>query len=165
MKYFPTALELWVVNMFKRIGIYTPHDLEEKAIADFLRIFLYYKSLPTTSYENGHFRSITIDQRLPLDVQREAFYHELCHILRHSGWQTGLMPITFKEFQEWDAINFTRYAAIPFHMLRHFDLMDPDIIPLLADAFKVTPELCQERLNKIMGNVVHAYTLQKEKII
>ena len=100
-------------------------------------------------YENGRFQSITVDQRLPLEVQREQFYHELCHILRHCGWQIDIMPSAFRQLQEWDARHFTRYAAIPFHMLELINFDDPNLLENMTTLFKVTPELCVERLLQI----------------
>lgn len=106
------------------------------------------------SYEFGRFRSITIDKRLPTKVQRERFYHELCHILRHAGRQI-MMPEAFLELQEWDAKNFTRYAALPLHMLTAFDFKQQGIVDVLSEQFKVTPELCAERLKRIREKAKH----------
>jgi Zn-dependent peptidase ImmA (M78 family) len=106
------------------------------------------------SYEIGRFKSITIDKRLPPKVQREHFYHELCHILRHAGRQI-MMPAAFRELQEWDARNFTRYAALPLHMISKLDYTQPDIVEVLSEQFKVTPELCSERLYRIREKVKH----------
>ncbi|BAH44570.1 hypothetical protein BBR47_35930 [Brevibacillus brevis NBRC 100599] len=100
------------------------------------------------AYEFGRFKSITIDKRLTTLVQRERFYHELCHILRHSGRQL-MMPAAFRELQEWDARNFTRYAALPLHMLKNYDYKQPEILDTLSEQFKVTPELYADRLQRI----------------
>ena len=149
MRYFPTALEVWIANLYKRLGMLTPYELSEETIAQHFQIYIYHKPLPSTSYESGKFKSITLDQRLPVEVQREAFYHELCHILRHAGWQMGMMPQAFKELQEWDAKRFTSYAAIPIHMLKDIDLKQDNIISYLSETFKVTPGLCEKRLERI----------------
>ncbi len=148
LTYSPTPLESWVSRFYKRLGIFQPDDLDERRIARALNIYLFYKAVPSMSYELGRFKSITIDKRLPVKVQREHFYHELCHILRHSGRQL-MMPEAFRELQEWDARNFTRYAALPLHMLTQFDLRDPAIVNQLSEIFKVTSELANDRLQKI----------------
>lgn len=108
------------------------------------------------SYELGRFRSITIDKRLPSNVQREHFYHELCHILRHAGRQI-MMPEAFRELQEWDARNFTRYAALPLHMITKYDYKQPEIVEVLSEQFKVTPELCEERITRIRDKTKRNY--------
>ncbi|WP_342626535.1 ImmA/IrrE family metallo-endopeptidase [Brevibacillus massiliensis] len=151
--YSPTPLESWVSHFYEKLGISQPESLNEQRIARTLNIFLFYKEVPSMSYELGRFRSITIDKRLPLKVQREHFYHELCHILRHAGRQI-MMPEAFRELQEWDARNFTRYAALPLHMLKDLNLREPYIIDRLSDRFKVTPELCEERMRKIQNNIL-----------
>jgi hypothetical protein len=148
LTYSPTPLESWVSRFYLSLGIRRPNDLDESRIAKALNIFLVYKDVPSMSYEFGRFRSITIDKRLCPKVQRELFYHELCHILRHAGRQI-MMPKAFRELQEWDARNFTRYAALPLHMIKDFDLKQPGIIGALSEQFKVTPELCADRLIRI----------------
>jgi len=50
--------------------------------------------------------------RLSKEEKREAFFHELCNILRHVGIQS-MMPEAFRELQGRDANHFTKYAAIP----------------------------------------------------
>lgn len=164
MIYSPTDLEVWIAKLYKRLGFHTPYDIKEEIIAYYFHIFLSRKDLPSSCFERGRFKSITIDQRLPVEVQREAFYHELCHLLRHCGWQLGMMPQAFKELQEWDSHRFTSYAAIPYTMLRGYDFNDPNIILTLSDAFKVTPELCEKRIKRMfeqakVGDINESCTL------
>ncbi|WP_236939160.1 ImmA/IrrE family metallo-endopeptidase [Evansella clarkii] len=142
-------MEKYISNLYLRNYIYHPNELHEEIIAHQLHIYLYRKPIKPISYENGRFRSITVDSRSSLKEQREQFYHELCHILRHAGWQSDVMPIAFKELQENDARHFMRYAALPVHMLKDIDFNQADIITYLSDIFKVSPKLCQERLEKI----------------
>nr|WP_035294826.1 ImmA/IrrE family metallo-endopeptidase [Brevibacillus thermoruber] len=155
LTYSPTPLESWVSQFYLSLGIREPIDLDESRIAKALNIFLVYKDVPSMSYEFGRFRSITIDKRLPAKVQRERFYHELCHILRHAGRQI-MMPKAFRELQEWDARNFTRYAALPLHMITDIDVKQPGIIEVLSDRFMVTPELCAERLRRIKEKIYNS---------
>mgnify|MGYP005750450739 CR=1 FL=1 len=151
--YSPTPLEKWVSKLYWKLNISTPADLDVEVIARHFRIYIHRKEIDTFAYENGNFRSITLDQRLPFENQREQFYHELCHLLRHCGWQAGMMPEAFRELQEWEAKRFVPFAAIPFHMLRNFDLVnDPDVIQQLSEKFKITPQLCIQRLEHIKRN-------------
>ncbi|WP_017728198.1 ImmA/IrrE family metallo-endopeptidase [Halalkalibacterium ligniniphilum] len=106
------------------------------------------------SIEIGRFKLIAINSELEREVQREQFYHELAHILRHAGRQI-MMPKAFRELQEWDANNFTRYAALPLHMLREFNLNDDNIIDQLSEEFKVTKGLCEYRLERIYANLIN----------
>ncbi|MGQ4668596.1 ImmA/IrrE family metallo-endopeptidase [Metabacillus halosaccharovorans] len=143
-----TALEDWVTSFYLRIGIKNPQDISESYIARRCEIYIKKDKIPSRYDVVGRFRSITIDIRKDKLMQREIFFHELCHILRHSGKQ-GMMPEAFRELQEWDARNFVKYAAIPTHMLKFIDLNDPLVVDQMVHLFKVTPELCTERLLQI----------------
>ena len=154
MLYYPTPLEMWITTFYKRLGIFLPSEINEEAISQKLGIYLFYKNLPTNAYENGRFKSITIDIRLSAEDQREAFFHELCHLLRHVGWQAGMMPEAFRELQEYDSNNFTRYAAVPFHMLRLFDIHDENVVINIAEACKVSESLVSDRLERIKFSAV-----------
>jgi len=155
LSYSPTSLESWISHFYRNLGIKTPDELDEQRIARSLGIHLFYKEIPSMAYEFGRFKSITIDKRLPSLMQREHFYHELCHILRHSGRQL-MIPAAFRELQEWDARNFTRYAALPFHMLSNLEFDQPGIIEELSTQFGVTPVLCEDRLIRMREKVLRS---------
>jgi hypothetical protein len=146
--YRTTALEDWVTNFYIRLRILHPKQINIESIAKMNDIFIHHKPLPSDHKVIGRYRGITIDTRKPKELQREIFFHELCHILRHCGVQS-MMKAAFREMQERDARHFTRYAAIPYHMIRFIDLDDPYVIDQMVDNFKVTPELCLERLEQI----------------
>ena len=149
IKYQTTALEDWVSNLYKnKLGIHTPKQIDEMTICRYYRIFLHRKNMEASYQIIGRYTGIVVDKRLPFEIQRESFFHELCHILRHSGTQS-MMPEAFRELQEWDAQNFVRYATIPHHMINLIDFDDPQVIMNMSDMFKVTPELCEQRLLQI----------------
>jgi hypothetical protein len=143
-----TELEDWVTRFYKRLGILHPTQININEIASLFGIYIKRKERPSFHYVNGRYTEITIDVRKELDMQKEMFFHELCHVLRHYGNQLT-MPKTFIELQEWDAKNFTRYAAIPHHMVKYIDLDSPYVIDQMVSLFKVTAELCEERLEQI----------------
>lgn len=145
--YRTTPLEDWVIAFYKRIGIKKPADLQIDVIAERCNVILLSKETESYYIMNDYMRIVIVDSRLPFEQQRESFFHELCHILRHEGMQ-GIMPPLFRDWQEWDAVNFTKYAAIPLHMLQYIRL-DRDPIVEMSRLFKVTPELCQKRLEQI----------------
>ncbi|MEH7503251.1 ImmA/IrrE family metallo-endopeptidase [Neobacillus drentensis] len=149
-KYNTTTLEDWVTHFYKRLKINRPHQINEDHIARMYEITINRHKLPSYHKVNGRYRGIYIDIRKSKDIQREIFFHELCHVLRHYGIQSN-MPNAFRELQEWDARHFTLYAAIPSHMLRFVDLNDEYVIDQMASLFKVTPELCEERLEQIQN--------------
>jgi Zn-dependent peptidase ImmA (M78 family) len=150
--YKPFPLDQWVSSFYRRIGIYTPEDLSEKAIARAIKIHLTYSDKRSYSTEIGNFQLININKYLDKLQQREIFFHELCHILRHAGYQYKMMPSAFRELQEWDATHFTRYAAIPFHMLGRISWTSPTLIEDMAETFKISEEICQYRVDHINRN-------------
>jgi predicted kinase len=146
--YRTTSLEDWVTNLYKRLGILQPNQLKIEYLARLFGIFIKKNPMPSFYIVNGRYKAINIDSRVSEDIQKEMFFHELCHILRHVGIQSK-MPLSFRDFQEWDAKNFTRYAAIPHHMIKYIDLDNYYVIDQMVGLFKVTPELCEERLEQI----------------
>lgn len=152
--YKPFPLDLWVSNFYRRIGILTPGDINERAIARALRIQLTYSDKRCFATEDGDFRLININKDLDKLKQREVFFHELCHLLRHAGYQYKIMPAAFRELQERDAGHFTRYAAIPFHMLRNISWNSPALIEELSYKFKISEEICQYRVDHIYRNKI-----------
>lgn len=146
--YQTTALEDWVTNFYLKLNILTPQDINEDFIAREQRIFLHRKKMAPFFQTVGSYCGITIDIREPKNKQREIFFHELCHVLRHSGNQ-GIMNKAFRDLQEWDTKHFTKYAAIPHHMIHYIPLNEENVIDQMVNIFKVTPELCEERLVQI----------------
>ncbi|WP_342045959.1 ImmA/IrrE family metallo-endopeptidase [Bacillus sp. OTU530] len=149
--YRTTPLEDWVTTFYKRIGIQKPSDLQIDIIAEHCDVILIIDEAESSYIITDLFQIITLDSRLSPEKQKETFFHELCHILRHEGMQ-GKMPYMFREWQEWDAVNFTKYAAIPAHMLQYIRL-DRDSIAEMSNLFKVTPELCKARLEQIRNRL------------
>jgi len=146
--FMTSALEDWVTNFYIRLKIYHPRQIKLDYIARVYDIYIHKKPMPAFYEVIGRYRGITIDNRESLPVQREMFFHELAHVLRHAGVQS-MMPVALLELQERDARHFTRYAAIPNHMLKFVDFNDLYVIEQMASLFKVTPELCEERLEQI----------------
>lgn len=147
-----TPLEDWVTNFYKRIGIRKPEDLQIDFIAKQCNVILMRDQAESHYINLGYTKVIIVDSRLSLERQREVFFHELCHILRHEGMQ-GIMPVAFRDLQEWDAVNFAKYAAIPYHMLQYIRL-DRDVVADMSELFKVTPKLCKERLEQILNRML-----------
>ncbi|MBG9603925.1 ImmA/IrrE family metallo-endopeptidase [Cytobacillus firmus] len=146
--YPTTALEDWVTEFYLRMKIYRPNQIDEEIIAKRHAIFLHKKPYPSFYQIVGRYRGITVDNRVLKTIQREQFFHELCHLLRHAGKQSK-MPHSFRILQEWDSYHFTKYAAIPHHMLKFVDFEDPYVVDIMSGMFKITPDLCIERLEDI----------------
>jgi Zn-dependent peptidase ImmA (M78 family) len=151
--YKPFPLDSWVSKLYKRIGINDPNEICERKISYSLGIHLTYSERRNYARDEGRFKLININNDQDITAKREIFFHELCHILRHEGSQY-MMPKAFRELQEWDCGHFTRYAAIPFHMLHTVDWKSPTLIEDMSNKFKVSEELCRNRVDHIYRNML-----------
>ncbi|MDL4842791.1 ImmA/IrrE family metallo-endopeptidase [Aquibacillus rhizosphaerae] len=149
--YTTTALEDWVSNWYQRIGINNPKQINLKYIARYYDVFIHQKEMPARYDVFGRYQAITLDSRTSVIEQREQFFHEFAHILRHCGNQS-MLPDAFRQLQEWDARHFTMYAALPYHMLHNYEWDNPCLIEDLAHDFRVSENLCLERIEKIKRN-------------
>lgn len=134
------------------MGIHNPHEIHEERICSELGIHLTYSQRRSYSIDEDDFKLINIDARLPKDKQREAFFHELCHVLRHSGNQFNGLPKPFLDLQESDAKRFTQYAAIPLHMLNSINLNGPMLLHEASATFQVSMETCRQRFDQLKLN-------------
>lgn len=151
--YITSALEDWITKKYVRGKIYSPADINLQQIAKTEKIFIHRKPMPARYDIYGRYQAITLDSRCPPYEQREQFFHELCHILRHVGHQS-MMSEAFRELQEWDANRFTMYAALPYFMVKKYDFYNSRLIEDLAHDFKVSEELCFKRLEQIKRNIM-----------
>ncbi|WP_420329556.1 ImmA/IrrE family metallo-endopeptidase [Salimicrobium jeotgali] len=151
--YSTTILEDLVTQWYINHRYNNPEDLNIQDIGLESQIFLRCKPMQARFMKVGRFQEIIVDSRLPTIYQREQFFHELCHALRHAGRQT-MMPKAFHELQERDARHFTLYASLPAHMINEYTVTSPAIIDQLSRDFKVPRKLCIERLEKIKGRIV-----------
>jgi hypothetical protein len=146
--YQTTTLEDWVTTKYVKYKIMKPSEINIQYIARIFGIYINQTALPSTHLILGRSRVIYLEKGISMEQKREAFFHEFCHIQRHAGVQSN-MPNPFRELQEWDARRFTLYAALPSHMIQFIPFDEPDCIEETARIFRVTPELCEERLEQI----------------
>ncbi|WP_028982761.1 ImmA/IrrE family metallo-endopeptidase [Sporolactobacillus terrae] len=157
--YRTLSLDQSVSKLLKDMGIHKPHEISEKRICFKLGIHLVYSNRRCYSIDEDDFKLINIDNRLPKPKQREAFFHELCHVLRHSGNQlNGQIPKPFINLQEYDAKRFTQYAAIPLHMIDSINLNSPTILLEASAIFQVSTETCKHRFDQLKRNQLYAMT-------
>lgn len=164
MRYITSALEDWITKKYMRFGIKNPDDININRIAKIYRIYIHQKELPARYDIYGRYQAIILDSRCTEQEQREQFFHELCHILRHVGHQS-MLPTAFRELQEWDANHFTMYAALPFFMIREYDFQSPYLIQDLVEDFKVTEKMCIKRIEHIKRNVLSSPEQRIHKVI
>lgn len=155
--YYTTPLEDWVDSVYEEKSIYCPADIDEEIIADSLDI-IYSKCEEDSNFIVTEFLTmITVDSRLSSTQQREQFFHELCHVLRHAGKQTMMMD-AFRELQESQTKSFQLYATMPFSMIRNLVLpeYENEIIDLFSSKFKVSTYLASQRLEQIKRRLLQS---------
>ncbi|WP_313891162.1 ImmA/IrrE family metallo-endopeptidase [Psychrobacillus sp.] len=141
-----SLLEDFIKNLYQRIGIYHPHQLDIETIAASLGIPLnYYDGISTFT-----FKQLFLNNRLTDEALWQDFGHEMCHALWHCGNQRFLPP-SFVQLQEWKANNFMYEFCVPEFMLREY-MNDRDIHPinLIIENFHVTPEFARIRYERYM---------------
>lgn len=153
--YYKTTLENKVESLYRSHQIYSPHQIDIDVIADIFGIVVV--SLPDAKEEaiwDEKRAAVFLNSNKPLANSKEAFFHELCHILLHTGNQL-LMNRNFLEFQEEQANHFLLYAALPFYMIQQLQLpsLEMDIIHVLASEFGVTHQLARKRWDQIQRRV------------
>ncbi|MEK3684874.1 ImmA/IrrE family metallo-endopeptidase [Paenibacillus sp. FSL R10-2736] len=153
--YFRTPLEQWIEEQYLLSGILTPHDLDLDKIAMIFGVdIIYHDNSPFSENED---KVIFLDRRDDYIEQRKIFFHELCHVIRHSGDQRW-MPELFREAQEYDANQFALYAMIPFFMLEQMQLPmnRSQALSLLVSEFHVYLDFAKLRLSQIEDRITES---------
>lgn len=153
--YQMTALEKWTEDLYQRIGIRKPADISIDYIAKQLNIWVHYLDVRSKAIEAAAgMYSMFIDNRLPPELQRLEFLHELCHLLRHAGKST-LMPGVFTQAQRDESDRFILYASMPYTMISENTLPElrEDAVTELAVAFQVPVPLALQRIDQIQRRI------------
>lgn len=78
-------------DQYQSNGILTPSNLEMGRVAAIFGIDIIYHAHGT--FSDNEEKVIFLNQYEDLKAQRMIFFHELCHVIRHSGVQ---MPAIFR---------------------------------------------------------------------
>ncbi|RAU92481.1 ImmA/IrrE family metallo-endopeptidase [Paenibacillus sp. YN15] len=153
--YHPTQLESWISEKYQQDGIFSPHEMNLDRIAALFGIdVMYYMGPSFADWKDGQYSVIFLNKLLTVDKQREAFFHELCHPLRHVGHQK-LLPPGLAQLQEVQAETFQLYASMPFYMLVEYEecLRSGNGLYTLATEFALPESLVKRRLKQIMSRI------------
>ncbi len=153
--YQMTALEQWTEDLYQRIGVRQPSDISISYIAERLNIWVHYLDVRSKAVEAAAgMYSVYIDNRLPPELQRLEFLHELCHLLRHAGKST-LMPAQFTQAQKDESERFILYASMPYSMISKGSLPElrDDAVAVLAVTFQVPVPLAVQRIDQIQRRI------------
>lgn len=154
-KYFKTPMEQWIEEQYRANGVLKPLDLDIDRIAMIFGVDIVY--CDNSPFSENEDKVIFIDRRDDYIEQRKIFFHELCHVIRHSGDQRW-MPELFREAQENDANRFALYAMIPFFMIEQLQLPAnrSEVISLLVSEFQIHLDFAKLRLKQVEDRITES---------
>jgi len=139
-----TYLEEYINELYRKMNITSPDQLDIKVISESLGIEIYYKDFAF------RFRNkIILNKNNSPPKQWMSYGHELGHALWHTGNQMGMHPM-FKEYQEWRANLFALHFCVPTFMLEKLNLphTQQEAVELISKVFNVSSEFAEVRLEK-----------------
>lgn len=167
--YKKTSLEIWIENLYKSKGIFSPKDLTVKNISKTFNFSIaYIENAPNRAIWDEEDAVIFLNPNLEYREVKAIFFHELCHPLRHYGAQELMVNKEFRELQEDQANQFQIYAAMPFYMLSELDLPNSESITIniLVEKFDIPYYLAKKRVEQIKRRIVQSHLdKQFKKII
>lgn len=154
--YTPNQVEEFISKLYKKHDIISARDLDLERIASIWAIDLRYTSASRafSQYESGT-SYIFLPKQIPTSDQRAAFFHELCHILRHAGNQR-IMSDTFLHLQECQAEHFVMFASMPYFLIKDYLSENPSVI---AETFQIPLTYVHKRLTYIRNRILYNYEL------
>ncbi|ALX49705.1 terminase [Lentibacillus amyloliquefaciens] len=121
---FFTHLEDFITNLYSKLQIHEPYQLDMFTIAKKLNIDIVYRK---TSFRLGN-DIVLIKSTKQKEWQN--FGHELEHSLQHVGQQLN-MHYLFRDLQEYQARRFAYHFCVPTFMLQQYnDLTVCDVMNL-----------------------------------
>lgn len=162
--YQPTETELLICDLYQALNINHPHEIDIDLIAALWGADIFYYEGRAKSHWEDLGSVIFLNKNDLPEKQREDFFHELCHIVRHEGHQDEL-PGLFVELQETQAYHFMLFASMPFYLLPDpFGMTWPEYIGLLAEEFHVSIEAANARAEQIVARLDEEYYYHKTDI-
>jgi len=148
-----SPIENRLYTIYRYHDITYPYDLRIQNLSCVFDILLFIREEPSAAYNIRGIKSIVIDSRLPEYQQKEVFFHELSHLIFHSGSQHR-MESSYWAYQEGQADNFALFAAMPYFMIQRYDLSQKNIIEELSAEFLVSYEFVEKRLQRIYNQIL-----------
>lgn len=146
-----THTEQIVKDMYQKMGILYPQQLDFQAISKQLNITIFYWQEPSQALIINEIGYIMLNKGISPQKQWQEFCHELCHVLHHVGNQCNL-PESFITYQEMKANHFMLHASVPTFMLEELQLHDatPYNVALVQQLFNVEKEIAFKRLDNYL---------------
>lgn len=140
--------EEYIYNFYQRIGVDDSSQLNIDYLSDALNIAVYYLETKSKLILDGSDVFVIIDSRLSKELQLEAFYHELAHLLlSHDLCETRSL---FNHFEH-KADNLIQYLALPSYLIEQseIDVNDPNYVQKISEEFGTEFDFTFKRLNKL----------------
>lgn len=147
--YYMTHTEDFVKEMYTKINILKPLELDFRHIAARLGIKVFYWTESSQAVFNNELSYILLNENLSIPEQWQDFGHELCHVLLHTGNQNYLTQ-SFREYQEAKANYFMYHACVPSFMLMEIDAASLSA-QYIARHFNVVEDFARRRLEMFMN--------------
>ena len=145
-----THTEDFFMQLFTKVGITSPEELDYRIIANALGIEVYLWPKRSMALFYNRLPYIMLhDQQSEAQLWQD-FCHELCHVLLHEGGsqKKAIYPGWIK-YQERKANYFMRHAAVPTYMLETCKELS---VPYITENFCVEPHLAEQRINEYVHN-------------
>ncbi|HLT41993.1 MAG TPA: ImmA/IrrE family metallo-endopeptidase [Sphingobacteriaceae bacterium] len=166
--YRPSETERWISDVYQQNGIYHPRDLSIAAVAEIFNVIIKLYDGPVfAEWEEGSYSFIFLNRNKSLVEQKNEFFHELCHPLRHVGRQNEL-PRLFQELQEMQASKFQLIAAMPVYLIQQVPCQRywEQYINNLAYQFEQPAKFVERRIQQIADKInYNHYWAQVSKIV
>lgn len=142
------TIEEYVYNLYQQIGIADSSQLNIEYLSDALNIVVYYLETRSKLILDGSDVFVIIDSRLSKELQLEAFYHELAHLLLNHDL-CGTYSL-FNHFEQ-KADNLIQYLALPSYLIKQseIDVNDPNYVQKISEEFGMEFDFTFNRLNKL----------------
>lgn len=151
--YSTSHTEDFVKEMYTKIGIIEPQQLKFRHVATKLGVSIFYWKEYSQALFLKDYPYIFLNNSLTEQELTQDFFHELGHVLLHSGNQRK-MTDSFRRYQENKANHFMYHACIPTFMLEDLDVMNctTRTIAEVQELFCVEHDFAFKRLEQFLNN-------------
>ncbi|WP_413378746.1 ImmA/IrrE family metallo-endopeptidase [Alkalihalobacillus sp. 1P02AB] len=146
---FSTYRDMECSQLFKEHGIVHVKDLTIENISHIFSSHIEYINGPSKFIGDEHFAIIYLDKSKTYFEQRYDFFHELSHVLKHTGDQRFL-PESFVKLQEEQANWYTLYFSMPRHIFEP-EVMKNQSINYLVERFEIPAKFVRRRFEIIQN--------------
>lgn len=166
MIYTYSHLEDNVTEIYSKIGISDPHELNVENVSEKLGVTVMNGLVSSRAMQRGKEKIVILDLRLKKEKRWPVFCHEVGHLLQQAGNQLN-MPNPFRIYQEWKADSFMYHFSIPTFMLQEMqfpkDINNATVI--VAKTFNVSYSFSYKRLTRYFNKIYANELIYKRELI